>query len=177
MSDPLNYEVGQVCDQQEQGCNQQQVCQPAQQVSAQHPATVLLVQFRPACQFCLVGGFHPLALIPPGAGTVQVGADLGGAYRCHAGFILTRSFWADAGYGLQFQRFFAPTIQCVADRKYWMVQEHAWTGMAHHHLDPGAHIRFVTMDRALHAGGLALLVRTAFQPCHGIVLQFPALRA
>ncbi len=55
-----------------------------------------------------------------------------------------------------------------------MGQEHARTGETHDLLDPGPHICFITMDRALCAGGLALLERASFEPLQRIILQFLA---
>ena len=58
-----------------------------------------------------------------------------------------------------------------------MAQQHARAGEAHDHLDPGAHIRLVAMDRALGTGGFALLERAFLEPLKGIILQFLAFAA
>lgn len=58
-----------------------------------------------------------------------------------------------------------------------MGQEHARTREAHDLLDPGTHICFITMDRALCAGGLALLEGAIIELLQCIVLQFLALIA
>jgi len=58
-----------------------------------------------------------------------------------------------------------------------MGQEHPRAGETHDLLDSGPHFRFITMDWAFCAGGLALLERAVFESVQGIVLQFLALLA
>ncbi len=61
--------------------------------------------------------------------------------------------------------------------RYGVMENHPWTGIAHHPLNPLFHIRAITMYRAFAATALILAERTISQTLAGILQQSRAISA
>jgi hypothetical protein len=68
-------------------------------------------------------------------------------------------------------------IEKMANGQDGVMVKHAGTGKAHHSPDSGSHFRFIAVDGAFSAGGLAFLKGAFLKTNESIIQHFLAFRA
>ena len=73
--------------QQGEGEEEQERAQRPREGGGEDGASMLAMEGRPRAEFGLVGGFHALFAVPPGAAAIEIGSNFGGADGSHEGIL------------------------------------------------------------------------------------------